>query len=172
MRYRCGSGVVRHDVGAGIHEGHHFRKKLGLILQVGIDNQGTVASTMLQSRGQCHLMTIIAHQVDRNDMGVALRQHGHHRQGGIGRAVIDQHKLVRVVHGLPTDGTHAPVQFRQARSFVIAGRDNRQGAIRANALGGCRLEFGHQKVRQLLRLRLVKNWKGKRQSGNDGEIGD
>ena len=62
-----------------LHRLQHCRKQFGRVLKIGVDDQDPLAAADVEAGSQRQLMTVVAGQIDRNDVRVRGRQVTHHR---------------------------------------------------------------------------------------------
>lgn len=113
------------DLGTAIHQLHHVGEEFGRVLEIGIDQQDTVAARRLQAGHHGHLLPEVAPQPDADDMGVPSCQVRDHLPRPVGRAVIDQDDLE--VPGRRRHGgrARAAMELADRLVFVETGRDDR-----------------------------------------------
>ncbi len=61
------------DVHALVHSPHHLAEQFGRVLQVGVDDQHALAARQAQARRDRELVTVVARQVDADDVGARPR---------------------------------------------------------------------------------------------------
>jgi hypothetical protein len=114
-------------VGAVLAHGlEHPGQQFGRVLQIGVDDQDGVTAAQVESRGQRQLVTVIARQVDRDQVRILGREFLHDRPARIARAVIHQNDLIILAHRLSGGRAEALMKRSKAGFLVEAGDDDRQ----------------------------------------------
>src|SRR5262249_5481679 len=98
----------------------------GRVLQIGVDDEDALAAAMREPGRERDLVTVIAREVDGDDMRIARREQHHHTPGLVARPVIDQDDLVILAGCGDTDPSHTPMHLEQALGLVVAGRHHRK----------------------------------------------
>ena len=109
------------DVGARAPAVDHLDDQLGRVLQVGVDHRDHVAAGVLQSGGERRLVAKVAGQVHDAHARVGVGDPVEDLRRAVGRAVVDEHQLERVVgHG----GDRAGDELLDQLLLVVDGRDD------------------------------------------------
>ena len=69
-------------------------EQLRRVLQIRIDDQDAVTTGKLKARGKGQLMTVVARQIDGNNVWIGGCELSHNRPSSVPRAVVYQDYLV------------------------------------------------------------------------------
>jgi len=117
--------------------GHHVQDDAGRVLQVSVDDDHSLALSVIRTCGNGDLMSKISGEVDDVHPRILLVQVQHDFVGSIPTAIVDQHQLPRLSQRFHGFGD-ALVELGQDGFLVVDRCDNGDG----RAGGGCGF-FGH-----------------------------
>src|SRR5690606_15694043 len=111
-------------VSTGIHHRSHLGQQLRRILQVGVNDQHTLATAEIEPRAQRNLVAIIAGEIDDDNMGVLVGKGIQLRQRAVAGAVIDVDDLLILLSYDLAYSRNSAVEFGYAGFFIVTVRYN------------------------------------------------
>ena len=117
------------DIIALIHLGHHLADKFRGILQIGIENKNSLATTNIQACAERNLVAIIAGKIDCDEVRVCCGQIEDRLAGAVCRTIDDEDNLVGLANLLLTRRGYASIELIDAVHFIVARDDGRERNI-------------------------------------------
>ena len=111
-------------VEAFIHPRHHLAEQFRRILKVAIEDEDAIPPAQVQASRKGELVSVVARQVHRDDVGVPRGEVAQNVPGAVGRSIVDDHQLVAIACAGPARISDPAMQFGQGFAFVETGNDD------------------------------------------------
>ena len=108
------------------HRFQHGPEQFGRVLQIGIDDEDRLPATQVEPGGQRELVSVVARQVERDEVRVDAGELRHDRPATVARPVVDQDDLVIFADHCERGVGQPRMQRRQAIRLVVARHDDRE----------------------------------------------